>query len=399
MRQSQNSCSALISRSIFRTPLKSIVSSTESLAQSHSILAQNIEVDIEKPLREYQTKNKEMRAMTTIQGNLASIAKDLEVAQKRAEKVKGGKSSTKIANATSDVDIATQQWESQAPYVFEQLQALDENRLNYLRDILTQLETHAVDQVERNRVNAESCLNALLNLNTSEEISAFVAKTSGGRPPLTPRQKSQTAPAGGLRPTTPAHGHDDRASELSAISTGATRSAQSPRKPHVSHSGKFLLTRLVIAQERRFGLKRLGTMIIRTRQTSKPLDHAGSPEKRLRPSLNPLRRGTSTRDMQTIPSPQGSAVNLPPPPLPPPPQIDPTHPDSQRKTGFTDPEPLSSAEPRRVEYLPNGDALQPPPVRSSSLPGANGIIPAPPSMHPDESQPAGLRKTPAEVCC
>ena len=218
----------LITFSIFRTPLKSIVSSTESLAQSHSILAQNIETDIEKPLREYQNKNKEMRAMTTIQGNLASIAKDLETAQKRADKVKGGKSSTKIANATSDVEIATQQWESQAPYVFEQLQALDENRVNHLRDILTQLETHEVDQVERSRINAESSLNAILNLNTSEEISAFVAKTSGGRPPLTPRQQSHTVSGAALRPPTPARTHDDGASELSSVSAGAASSAPSP---------------------------------------------------------------------------------------------------------------------------------------------------------------------------
>jgi microcompartment protein CcmL/EutN len=208
--------------------LQSIVSAVESLAQSHSILAQNIEADIERPLRDYQTKNKEMRAMSTIQGNLASIAKDLEAAQKRAEKVKGGKSSTKIANASSDVDMATQQWESQAPYVFEQLQALDENRVNHLRDVLTQLETHEVDQVERNRITAESCLNALLNLNTSEEISVFVAKTSAGRPPPTPRQKSRTTAGDALRPPTPTRGHDDGASEMSTTSAGAVRPVSSP---------------------------------------------------------------------------------------------------------------------------------------------------------------------------
>ena len=378
----------LITCSIFRTPLRSIVNSVESLAQSHSVLAQNIEADIEKPLREYQNKNKEMRAMSTIQGNLSSIAKDLETAQKRAEKVKGGKSSTKIANATSDVDIATQQWESQAPYVFEQLQALDENRLNHLRDVLTQLETHEVDKVERNRVNAESCLNALLNLNTSEEISAFVAKTSGGRPPLTPKQKSHTAPGGILRPTTPAHTHDDRESDMSAVSAGAARSAPSPCTYGFSHLGDDVLIVDVTAQERRFGLKRLGTMISRTRHASKPVDRAGSPEKRSRPNLNPLRRGTSTRDMQTIPSPQGSAINLPPPPLP-----------TQPRIGPTNPEPQPSRELHREEHLPNGDALRPPPVRSSSLPGAaNGTNPTALPATPEENQPTEPQRKPAEVC-
>lgn len=176
--------------------------------------------------------------MSTIQGNLASIAKDLETAQKRAEKVKGGKSSIKIANASSDVDIATQQWESQAPYVFEQLQALDENRINHLRDALTQLETHEVDQVERNRVTAESCLNTLLNLNTSDEISAFVAKTTGGRPPTTPRQRSKTAIGGALRPSTPARTHEDGGSEMSTIPAGVVRSATSPCMSSFHRVGK-----------------------------------------------------------------------------------------------------------------------------------------------------------------
>ena len=119
--------------------------------------------------------------MSTIQGNLAAVAKEVDGAHRKASKVSGGKSSAnKVANATSDVESANQQWESQAPYVFEQLQSLDETRINHLRDVLTQLETHEVDLVERNRITAESCLNALLNVETSEEISTFVAKVSGG---------------------------------------------------------------------------------------------------------------------------------------------------------------------------------------------------------------------------
>ena len=149
----------------------------DALAQSHSILAQKIEADVERPLKEYQSQNQEMQSMSTIQGNLYVIAKDVENAQKKAAKLNTGKSSTtKVANATSDVEAASQQWESQAPYVFEQLQALDESRVNHLRDVLTQLETHEVDQVERNRTTAESCLNTLLNINAQEEISGFVAK-------------------------------------------------------------------------------------------------------------------------------------------------------------------------------------------------------------------------------
>ena len=166
--------------------------------------------------------------MSTIQGNLASVGKDLETAQKRAEKVKSGKSATKVANATADVNAANQQWESQAPYVFERLQALDENRVNHLRDVLTQLQTHELDHLEKSRVAAETCLNTLLNVDTTQEISTFVARSSGIRPRSAARQHSRTATNNTLSPPPPARPQDDGASEMSSISAGAPRSVPSP---------------------------------------------------------------------------------------------------------------------------------------------------------------------------
>ena len=166
---------------VFRTPWQTIVSSIESLANSHGTLATRIQTDVEVPLRDFQNKNREMKAITSIQGNIVSIAKDVDNAHRKASKLNVGKSnSNKVANATSDVEAANLQWDSQAPFAFETLQALDESRVSHLRDVLTQLETHEVDQVERSRVTAEACLNALLNIDTSEEISTFVARTSAG---------------------------------------------------------------------------------------------------------------------------------------------------------------------------------------------------------------------------
>ena len=186
----------------------------QSLAESHGILAAKIESDVERPLKDFQSKNREMQGISTIQGNLAAVARDLDGAQKKAQKLAGGKSSAnKVANATSDVDAANQAWESQAPYVFEQLQALDESRVNHLRDVLTQFETHEVDLVERNRITAESCLNALLNVNTADEISTFVARNTGGdqNPPRRLASRSATtgssiadpAPASNTAATSP----------------------------------------------------------------------------------------------------------------------------------------------------------------------------------------------------
>ena len=172
--------------------------------------------------------------MSTIQGNLSSVAREVDVARRRADKIQGGKTSqNKIENATSDFNAANQQWDSQAPYVFEQLQALDENRVNHLRDVLTQFQTHEVDQVERNRVSAESCLNAILNVNTSEEISTFVAKTSEVPPTnaAPPRPKSRSASSQHLSARPRTASTDDRASALSSTSAGALRGGNIPPVP------------------------------------------------------------------------------------------------------------------------------------------------------------------------
>ena len=371
---------------IFRTPWQSVVSSTESLAQSHALLAQRIEADVERPLREFQTKGREMQAMNTIQGNLASVGKDLEVAQKKAEKVKGGKSSTKMANATSDVEMAHQQWESQAPYVFERLQALDETRVNFLRDVLTQLQTHEIDQVEKNRTNAETCLNVLLNVTTADEISNFVAKVSGRRESTSPRLKSRSTTSNVLRPVTPSRAQDDGRSEMSTVS--ALRSASSPCELEAA-SYKRTEPNLLSAHERRFGLKRLGTVMGRRRQNS---DRPPSPERRSRPNLNPLRRGTSSRDMQTIPSPEESAVSLapsPPPQVPPLPQSKIPPPTETLRT---------TREQQRANEQPNGTMDLPSTTGSPSLPATNGlqhpVDPAP----PQNQLSAAASEKPTVVC-
>lgn len=135
--------------------------------------------------------------MSTIQGNLSSMAKDIDSAQKKTDRLqtKGNKSATgKVANASSDLENAQVQWDSQAPYVFETLQALDETRLNHLRDVLTQYQTHEVDQVERNRVTAEQCLNVLLNVETQDEIKTFALRTVSGKQNME-RQRSRQSVA------------------------------------------------------------------------------------------------------------------------------------------------------------------------------------------------------------
>ncbi|KAJ5082395.1 hypothetical protein N7532_011438 [Penicillium argentinense] len=309
---------------IFQIPWQRIINATEALAVSHETLATKIEEDVERPLREYSTKNRDMQSMPGIQNNLAGLAKNVETAQKKVDKAKskGTKGADRLASAVAEADEIQQQWESRAPYVFEQLQAADEGRLNHLRDVLTQLETHEVDQVERGRQAAESCLNVLLNVETADEIKTFAAKHAGTRMPLSPvtsrRQPSQaeTPPVAPATPGTvstppvaeplepPPSIQDDAASQRSeAMQTPTSRSetpvaVQTPPAPE-PHPRNTPLG----------GLRRLGTVMNRRKSVIGP--SAGSyerkSEKKHRSPFAPFKRSESSRDMQIPESPPTTA--------------------------------------------------------------------------------------------
>ncbi|KAF2455241.1 Muniscin C-terminal mu homology domain-containing protein [Lineolata rhizophorae] len=271
---------------VFSTPWQKIVSSTETLADSHHTLAQRIEADVERPLRDFAASNGEMQAMSNISGNLASLAKDVETAQKKADKLKdkGVKAATdKVASAASDVENATSQWESQAPYVFEKLQAIDESRCNHLRDVLTQFQTHEVDQVDRDKVTTEQCLNVLLNIETADEIKTFTLKVSSGRPPRTERQKSRSGPppnqSSVSSPPAPAP-------TINADDGSSQRSGSVQEQKHGGFSG----------------LKRLGTVLRSRRHSTHPYGRGASPERKSSSNIGGLSpfgsRSARARDLQ-----------------------------------------------------------------------------------------------------
>jgi len=198
---------------VFQSPWDKILQSTDAIAASHQLFAQRIEKDVEASLRSFHAK-KEMQNMQTISANLIAMAKELDDAVEKSEKLtrKGGKANShKVDLAASRLDAATSQWESQAPFIFETLQAIDEQRINHLRDVLTQFETHEVDQATRTQATAEDVLNTMLEVSTEQEIQNFVHKTTAGKPKVErktmTRQSSVVASSNLAPPST--SGHDD----------------------------------------------------------------------------------------------------------------------------------------------------------------------------------------------
>ncbi|KAK5115575.1 hypothetical protein LTR62_001234 [Meristemomyces frigidus] len=182
---------------IFSVSWTTLTEAASSAADAHSALAGKIEVDVEQPLREFVSTSRDMQALSTTQGNLASMAKDITRAKEKVDKLQGRGEASRMANANSELENAESQWESQAPYVFENLQAVDEARLNRLRDVLTQFQTHEVDLVQKSQTTAEHCLNVLLSLQTEDEIKTFALRSVQGksRPTRAQRSSVPTSPS------------------------------------------------------------------------------------------------------------------------------------------------------------------------------------------------------------
>jgi hypothetical protein len=191
-------------------------------------MATRIEKDVELPLRTYSSK-REVINMQTIAANLASMAREFEDAQDKSDRLarKGGKASgPKVEAAATRLGAASQQWESQAPFIFESLQVLDEQRVNQLRDLLTQLMTHEADQAQRSQIASSEALQMVLEIQTASEVEAFAKRVTNGkvktekkapRPPSSAGRRSSAVESNTISPpTTAATNEDDRMSEISS---------------------------------------------------------------------------------------------------------------------------------------------------------------------------------------
>ncbi|KAJ5950428.1 Fps/Fes/Fer/CIP4 homology [Penicillium vulpinum] len=315
---------------IFQIPWQRIISATETLAVSHEILANKIEEDVERPLRDFSSKSPEMKSMPGIQSSLAGLAKNVETAQKKVDKARarGAKGADKLASEIANAEEVHQQWDSRAPFVFEQLQAADETRLNHLRDVLTQLETHEVDQVERGRQAAESCLNLLLNVETADEIKTFAARMAGPRVPVTQAiTRSQTERAETPSTFEPRYERTPTAPTERQFSTPATE-APLPPPPRIQDDAASQLSEaserhaisqappapVPEAQPRHTplgGLRRLGTVM--NRRKSVALPSAGSFDRKAEKKRSPFAafKRADSRDLQIPESPPTTAPDRP----------------------------------------------------------------------------------------
>lgn len=194
------------------------------MAKSHALFTDRVEKDVEMPLRMFSS-NKDMMQLDIFKQNLNSMAKELEDAQEKSDKLarKGGKASAmKVDAASTRLVSANSQWDSQAPFIYEQLQEQDERRLNHLRDVLTQYETHEAEQLDRCQKSVESTLGAMLEIDTHIEIISWATSVTAGKQVIQRQGRQQSTTGSSItaatppRPTpTPRSTHTDDQSEHS----------------------------------------------------------------------------------------------------------------------------------------------------------------------------------------
>ncbi|KAH8721118.1 Cytoskeletal protein syp1 [Beauveria bassiana] len=318
----------------FQTPWARIIGAVERIAQSHHQFADGIERDVELPLRGFQQRN-DVQNIHTISANLTHLGKDLEDARHQADKLskKGSKTSAqKIDAASTRLEMAQQEWDSQAPFVFETLQALDESRVNQLRDVLTQYQTHESDQAQRTQTIAGDALAVTIEIETESEIRGFVQTTIGDRPAAPTRsstRRSSVGPAANNAVQAPA-----AASSINRETTlnNHNNLTPTPSAPHsVPEEDSFNPSP---PPQKESKLRRLGTILGagRRRQSVHGFGQLGS-QKAGAPSFGRL--GSSGRGI----SPRASASNLN---------------ESSRLSSLAEDGPVSPIRPKTGGDRPNG---------------------------------------------
>lgn len=227
-----------------------------------------------------------MHAMTTMQGNLTSMGKAVQEAQDKSDKLskKGGKAnSQKVDLATKKLESANDNWNTEAPHIFENLQLVDEKRINVLRDVLTEYQTFEMEQINVTRAAVEDVLAHVLEVEAATEILNFVHQTTQGkqRRPEASRPSIQSRDTGNLAPPQSSSGLGDNESQHSGGGGPGAANA----------------------------FKRIGTVIGRRRQSVHGgFARAPSPSKSFGAAFG--RVSNSREGGKSSPSPQASSNNL-----------------------------------------------------------------------------------------
>ena len=249
---------------------------------------------------------------------MASLATAVTTAQRESDKLaqKGGKANAaKVEAATLKLQNASSQWDSQAPFIMETFQVLDEARLNHLREVLTQYQTHELAVLTDCKRSIERSMNALLEVDTAQEIKNWSKSVTAGKP-ITERRARQLSAAptdSSVNSPPPPSSHGDNASSPSNSQEhfrGKHPNKRVTQSMEISQAVALLEVRGINAfayfKSESKTKSRIGTILNRRRQSI----HGGFARAPSPTKMPPFLRSSTSRDGRPSPSPRASTNNL-----------------------------------------------------------------------------------------
>lgn len=224
-RLSERKLSQIPHSGIFEGVWNSLIKQTRETSKASSGLSHKITTDIEQPLRSFCTHSEQWPSIIGFSENLDTLAHTFSNNDEKVEKLRKKTQTSRhhqlVENAQHSLDELRSQWESQAPFILEQIEIIDKARLGFLKNSLINFETLEADKSQRLMKNTESVLNTILSFEPMDEVAAFAAQAGRNLE----------------RPSTHNNIHNSRAergsiSELSEVITNNTPSMyEAPQSP------------------------------------------------------------------------------------------------------------------------------------------------------------------------
>lgn len=167
-RLSRKTFSGLQNSGLFEAIWTSILSSTRDNSKAANSFSHKIHHDVEQPLKQFLLQP-QWEDMKTLHKELETLAHTFQSNDDKLRK----------KNKHPD-DETRAQWESQAPYLLEQTEVIDESRLGYLKNALTTFGTIEADYSDKSLKISEKVLNNVLSFEPLDDVAAFAAQVSKG---------------------------------------------------------------------------------------------------------------------------------------------------------------------------------------------------------------------------
>lgn len=176
------------------TPLQSawesVLQSTRDSAHASSVFVGRLQRDVERPLRQFN-KSPPWGDAKVLHSEFDSLAHSLQSQSDKVDKLIRKPAKQQLDVAQRLLEDLRAQWENQAPYIMDQIETIDENRLGHIKNALTTFGTVQADCSAKVSKASEGALSGVLAFEPVDDITAYAA------------QVGKAATAESVRPSSP----------------------------------------------------------------------------------------------------------------------------------------------------------------------------------------------------